>query len=112
MNRDMDLARDLLLQIAGDVLREDEWGKREIYHLKMLNDVEFIQGISFLGTWDGLEYGLGDIQLTWHGHEFLDTIREKTVWEKIKKVLKDKSLGATVETIKLVAPSVLASILK
>ena len=38
--------------------------------------------------------------LTWKGHEFLDTIRSKSVWEKIKSAALEKGLELTFDTIK------------
>jgi hypothetical protein len=108
----MDLARELLIQISEDSLRSDDWGDVETYHLKMLSDVGYIQGITFLKTYDGLHFGLANPQLTWTGHEFLDTIRSNTIWTKIKKFVNDKGADLSVEAIKLAASSVLASTLK
>jgi Hypothetical protein (DUF2513) len=113
VNRDMELARELLAQIADEDLRKDDWDQKALYHLKMLSDVGYVDGIKFRLTNSGeLHFGIINLQLTWFGHEFFDTIRSKTVWEKIKKVLSDKGLDLSVETIKLAAPNVLASILK
>jgi Hypothetical protein (DUF2513) len=113
VKRDMELARSLLLQITDEDIRKDEWDQTAIYHLKMLTDVGYLEGINFFTTNSNqIHFALLNPQLTWAGHEFFDTIRSKTVWEKIKKVLKDKGLDLSVETIKLAAPSVLASILK
>jgi Hypothetical protein (DUF2513) len=113
VKRDMDLARELLLQITARELESDAWGEKEIYHIKMLFDVGYIQGVTFFQPLKGdLIAKPTKAELTWAGHEFLETIRRKSVWEKIKKVLKDKGLDVTVETIKLVAPNVLAAILK
>jgi hypothetical protein len=112
MTRDMDLVRELLLDITEEKLRPDDWNEKEKYHLKMLKDIGYVEGIAFLLTSAGWEATASNPRLTWSGHEFFDTIKSKTVWEKIKKVLKDKGLDLSVETIKLVAPNVLASILK
>ena len=111
MKRDMDLARELLLQIADDAVQSDEWGDKEIYHLKMLSDIGYIQGIAFLKTWQGLVFGLANPQLTWAGHEFLDTIRPKTVWEKIKLVAKEKGIGLTFESITKIGSTVVGALL-
>lgn len=38
--------------------------------------------------------------LTWKGHEFLDSIREVSTWSKVKKVLNEKSVALSYESIK------------
>jgi Hypothetical protein (DUF2513) len=107
----MDLARVLLLQISEDSIREDEWDQQAIYHLKMLTEVGYIQGIKFMTTWDGDVFGLANPQLTWAGHEFLDTIRSKKMWDKIKGMLKDKGVDLSIEAIKIAAPQAIATAL-
>jgi hypothetical protein len=112
MKRDMDMVRELLLEITDDVLRPNPWDDGVIYHLKMLSEIGFIEGIAFLQTFDGWHAAPSDPQLTWRGHEFLETIREKSVWDKVKSVAKEKGVGLTIESITKIASAVVASILK
>jgi hypothetical protein len=37
--------------------------------------------------------------LTWRGHELLDTIRSKPVWEKIKSTVQEKGIELTFDTV-------------
>jgi hypothetical protein len=108
----MDLVRDLLLKIADDALPADGWDEKKIYHVKMLCDICYVEGIVFLQTSSSYEYGLVNPQLTWSGHEFLDTIRSKTVWDRIKGLLNDKGVDLSVEAIKLAVPNVLSALIK
>jgi hypothetical protein len=48
--------------------------------------------------------------LTWQGHELLDTIRSKPVWDKIKSTALDKGLELTFDTVKLLGAKALALI--
>jgi hypothetical protein len=113
LKRDMDLVRELLIQITdNNLLPHEEWSDGVIYHLKMLSDVGYIKGIAFMQAYQGLIAAPSNPQLTWPGHEFLDTIKSQTVWDKIKNVIKDKGVDLSVEAIKIAAPNVLASILK
>ena len=111
MNRDMDLARGLLLQVTNSELQSAEWGEKEIYHLKMLSDVGFIEGIAFKHLLDGWIAAPSRPRLTWHGHEFLDTIREKSVWDKVKSVAKEKGVGLTFDSITKIASTVVTALL-
>ncbi len=39
-------------------------------------------------------------KLTWAGHEFLDSIRSDTVWQKTKKMFAEQSLSMTFDLVK------------
>lgn len=47
--------------------------------------------------------------LTWEGQEFLDKIRNDTVWNKIKATVKQKGLELTFDTIKAAAAALIKS---
>ena len=42
-------------------------------------------------------------RLTWEGHEFLDSIRNDTVWKKIKDTVKEKGVQLSYEILKALA---------
>jgi hypothetical protein len=115
MKRDMDLVRDLMIAIADETYNSDDWDQRSIYHLKLLTDIAYLDGLSIFGGGKGdteFFFSLSSPQLTWQGHELLDKIRSKTFWEQIKKVLGDKGVDLSIETIKLAASSLLTQIVK
>lgn len=39
-------------------------------------------------------------ELTWRGHDLLNSLRSKAVWERIKTTAKEKSLDLTFDTVK------------
>jgi hypothetical protein len=49
--------------------------------------------------------------LTWQGHDLLDTIRSKPVWERIKATAKAKGLELTFDTVKTVSKIAVEQIL-
>jgi hypothetical protein len=105
----MDLVRELLIQITDNNLQPHEnWSDEVIYHLKMLSDVSYIQGVTFMTTDQGWVAAPSYPRLTWDGHEFLETVRPKSVWVKIKKFVSDKGIGLTIDAIKIAAPYVIA----
>jgi len=60
-----------------------------VRHLLLLRDAGYIKGVRF----DSLGGpGIASPELTWEGHELLDTIRSRTVWAKVKSMAKDKGL--------------------
>ncbi len=93
MNRDMDLVRELLIAIADGPrfdgtrcltpTKPEDFGitnhsREEVYyHLTMLIEAGFIKGKVGLGV-------PGISKLTWEGHEFLDNVKDTSVWESTK----------------------------
>ena len=51
-------------------------------------------------------------RLTWEGHEFLDKIKNDTVWNKTLKVIKEKVLPLALDTVKDIAAAVAAAMLQ
>src|ERR1700730_526538 len=102
MKRDMDLIRDLLIGLEADsrldgqgwltpdatenlgVIGLSEHSTQEVaYHLNLLIEAGLVRG----------NYGIGKegmpaiSKLTWQGHEFLDDIRDPSIWSKTKERL-------------------------
>ncbi len=100
MKRDMDLIRTLLL------LAEEECGTKPLtrfnieghedseifYHIELLTQAGLVDGEASHNL--NRNYSSGWIKsVTWEGHEYLDAIRDPTIWEKTKTQLGD-SIGA------------------
>lgn len=92
MKRDMDLLRDMLLRVENSTgkpgwktLTEgmpEEEAKRAIAHLELAKEAGLIKGASLnLGGHSIIE----NVELTWSGHEFLDSVRDPEVWDKAKE---------------------------
>lgn len=94
MKRDMDLVRDLLLKIEAAeeppslsaLVPGREGGTSEYqlaaYHMRMLiEEVGLVRGRNACSS-SGAEWL--NLQLTWHGQDFLQNVRDQTVWEKTK----------------------------
>ena len=112
MKRDMDLVRQLLLSFEDETIESREIDDRDVNHIEMLLEQGLVDGVSILRGIDGhVGYGFHTPRLTWTGHEFLETIRQKTVWEKIKKLIDEKGVGLTIDGIKFAAPLVVKSML-
>lgn len=68
-----------------------------VRHILLLHEAGFIKGVradSFGGP------ALLSPELTWAGHELLDTIRSQTVWTRVKSLAKDKGLELTFDAVK------------
>lgn len=79
-----------------------------VFHLKILADQNLIVsdndnssniGDSRLGN-GVLIWNRKNLRLTNKGHDFIDAIQNKTVWNKLKKEVKSKSLSAIESTAK------------
>jgi hypothetical protein len=94
MQRNMDLVRDLLLEIDNDPRLDglrwfpadnisiDGYSPEEIsYHLTMLIEAGYVTGQL------AMDAPLIS-KLTWQGHELLDDIRDPDIWAKTKEKAK------------------------
>ena len=107
MKRDINLIRELLLQIESKDCRKAEDFDLENnqlqtinYHLILLTEANFIKA-SFLQS---DQSGIEDVivhRLTWDGHEFLDAARNETAWNNTKKILREKAITVTFDVLKL-----------
>jgi hypothetical protein len=88
MKRDMDLIRTLLTELEeadGLIERTDKLG---VHQIAVILDHRLAEGRCSLDG-QGLPFRGILKRLTWDGHEFLDAMRDDTVWRKVKeRVLK------------------------
>jgi hypothetical protein len=40
------------------------------------------------------------LNLTWYGHDYLDAVRERSVWADMKKITAEKGISLTIELAK------------
>lgn len=109
MKRDWDVIRGVLIEVEalseqdrdtfgyglGDEHAGDDPAKSE--HALLLWKAGFIEAID-ASTLAGP--AILSPELTWQGHELLDTLRSKPVWERIKSTAKEKSLELTFDVVK------------
>lgn len=111
MRRDWDVIREVLSEIEGlTPPTREEFGygvhrgyvadQAKVEHAKLLLEAGFIRGIE-TSTLEG--FGLLSPELTWAGHDLLDTIRSRRVWEQIKTTARDKGLELTFDVVKALA---------
>lgn len=113
MKRDMDLIREILLQVEAAptddkrlFIKVEGYSKEEIYyHTKLLYEADLIHvytqtGIGVMGSrsWP--------LSLTSSGHDFLDAARDSTNWKKAKSIIGEKLGSTTLEILKEVLVSV------
>ena len=113
MKRDMDLVRRILFEVeklpplTARRIEIEGYSMNEVaYHCEMLYRYGLIKRYhgDEIDQLDGvIDFWAED--LTWQGHDFLEKIREDTVWNKTKRVMKDKGLPFVLETINIIASS-------
>jgi hypothetical protein len=96
MKRDMELIRGLLFLIEEQESSQQELKIPEeinrdqaVYHLKLMEQAGF--------TKNNIKYADNEpfwiySNLTWQGHDFLDSIKNDTIWAKTKEGIKSKGL--------------------
>ena len=119
MKRDMELCRKILFTIeeryvstAIHGLKIDGYTTEEVaYHCKLLHEAGLIKDCKIIYASNRI-VSFGVSSLTWEGHDFLDKIREDTIWNKTKGLIKDKALPMTLDVIKEIATAVISETLK
>jgi hypothetical protein len=113
MKRNWDTIREILLKAEeltpGATLRLSDFDTARAdeiaYHLKLLDESGLINvsTAEFLGA-AGIHFDLD--RLTWSGHDFLDAVRNDSIWNKTKAMISEKGGAMTFELIKSFAISV------
>ena len=91
MKRDMDLVRLVLLNAEGEEPVDlSDFDQITVgYHCHLVMQA---------GLAEGVDMSVNEIQepqarlltLTWNGHDFLDAVRNETIWKRLKGTVKDK----------------------
>jgi len=109
MKRDWDTIRTVLIAIEDDnydeYLEESENQEVTIKNTALLIQAGFIDGKILNSVDMNADVLVND--LTWQGHELLDTIRSKPVWDKIKSTALDKGIELTFDTVRAIGAKVI-----
>lgn len=111
MKRDMDLVRSILLTIESQpdskpipFLQVEGYDSETVaYHCEIMYQNGLL--LHFSGQKVGIgEYGFWEVSgITWEGYDYLDKIRDNTIWDKTKAAIKKKGLPLVIDTIKTVS---------
>lgn len=119
MKRDMELIRKILFKIEDTI---DNVGKSNLkiegytmeqvaYHCSVLYEGGYIHACNIQYGSDGV-YSFSVGRLTWEGHEFLDKIREDTIWNKTKATIAEKGLPFVFDIVKSVSTEIIIDVVK
>ncbi len=116
MKRDMDLAREILLEIERQYvstaiynLKIDGYDIATIaYHCKILFEAGLISDYKaqYAGN-DIWSFGVGS--LTWEGNDYLDKVRDYSTWSRTKNIIKEKGLPLIIDTIKTISSAIITA---
>jgi len=106
----MELVRRLLIAVeeyplpptTGDFAMPDENPALVGFHMQLLCDADYIRA-SGSHPHDQTYPRYVDPQLTWSGHEFIDSIRSDTVWKFIRQKVKADGGSVPIEIVKQLA---------
>ena len=114
MKRDMDLVRQILIEtekaegpLQGEHFADKEHGISQVaYHIEMMEHHGLLEANLRIDKFYNV-YKCEIVALTWDGCDYLDAIRDQSIWAKTKQVVKE-AVGSTTldvikETAKLVA---------
>lgn len=119
MKRNWDTIRDLLVKVEEctlptEMVRLDHFPKERAaeisYHMALLIEAGLVKGQMVQTIGPEVKDFFAD-KLTWNGHEFLDSIRSNTVWQKTKMVFAEQGISMTFDLVKEGAKQVGAAIL-
>lgn len=111
MKRDMDLVRDILLAVeketSGFALEPPKvngYSKEQIvYHVYIMAQGGLLEAQPTQNQAAVIPMDFSFINLTWVGHEFIDTARDEGVWKKAKTIAGEKlgtiSVGAMTQLL-------------
>lgn len=112
MKRDLDLIRDILLHVEAIDPEEPyimEWEGFEGYtdlevheHVKLLIDSGYVEGGYSKSSARHISHVEAN-RLTMEGHDFLDDMRNDTVWKKTKTKIRETTGSASLAVVKQVA---------
>ncbi|WP_044296265.1 DUF2513 domain-containing protein [Robinsoniella peoriensis] len=119
MKRDMELVRKILFEIENSIDNVAEYNlkiqgysvEQIAYHCAILYEGGYI--FDYEGDYgsDNIT-GFGVGRLTWEGHDFLDKIREDTVWNKTKETIASKGLPFVFDIVKSVSSGIISGLVK
>lgn len=116
MKRNMDLVRLILLEIEEQYrstalynLRIEGYDTETIaYHCKILHEAGLID--SYRARYaDNMLCSFGVGALTWEGNDYLDKVRDDSVWRKTKDVITQKGLPLILDTVKTISTAIITA---
>ena len=119
MKRDMSLVRIILLALSesDEPIKSDdpafgEYPKALVgYHFQLLDEAGLIVASVQAADNDPYYFAIAS-RLTWEGNDFLDSVRNESIWEKVRSTIGQATGTASFEVFKNVASSMALEAIK
>lgn len=120
MQRSWDIIRELPTKVEectlpAEMVRLSTFPKDRApevaYHMALLIEAGLVKGQVFQ-TLSREPKDFMAQRLTWEGHEFLDSIRSETVWERTQKTFVEQGVAMTFDLVKVIAKESAAALMK
>ncbi len=117
MKRDLELIREILLAVEaandprGSPMPEIDGTEPYViaHHIGLLEEAGYVTAQN-ASTQDRRNFHW--IHLTWQGHEFLDALRDETVWKKVKAKVTSAGGSLSFELVKAIGIAAVREALK
>lgn len=117
MKRNMDLVREILLEIEkqykGTVIYNfsiKDYMKEDVaVHCKVMKEAGLLSDCA-IGYSDNEISMINVGNLTWEGYDYLDLIRDDTTWKKVKDTAKAKGIPLMIDTVKQIATAIVSAV--
>ncbi|WP_024296651.1 DUF2513 domain-containing protein [Methylomicrobium lacus] len=117
MQRNWDVIRKILIAVEALPTEDSTFNSAELagtdaetvaYHMRLMLEAQLIVG----GCRDALGPPFCHAnRLTWEGHEFLDKIKNDSIWRQVKATAQTRGVDLSFSVIKDLAKAVIASVL-
>lgn len=110
MKRDMELVRKILFEIEDKYvstmligLQIEGYDQATVaYHCKIMHEAGLIS--EYKSHYASNELNIFFVgSLSWEGNDYLDKIRDDSIWNKTKATIKERGLPLMIETIKTIS---------
>lgn len=116
MKRDMDLIRKIMLRIEEEYIStaifnlqvEGYSAEQVATHCKMLYEAGLLSDYKAQYASDEL-YMFGVGNLTWDGYDYLEKVRDDSVWKKIKDTAKEHGVPLLIDTVKQISSAIISA---
>lgn len=118
MKRDWDLVRHILLKLEEQATVQSKLLPADLpafdeetvsYHFRLLDDAGLITAKCIGG---GKRLHCVATGMTWAGHEFLDSVRTVTLWNRTKELVREKGLELSFDAVKAAAKVIVETFMK
>lgn len=108
MRRDLDLVRSILIyvenadsEVDASSMATERWSIELVaYHVRLIAHHGLIDVSHDIRDMNSSTIELTVAGITWDGRDYLDSIREPKVWERVKKILADTVGSTTLDVVR------------